>query len=95
MLTKTTKEDIELYVEMVNDLVEDSQPKDIMIKNKPAIIAIVAYACMEDIDLDGLFDELLLNFTFSEDQKENYIYVREKLRGRAYEFNANHILPKK
>ena len=77
----TTKEDIELYAEMANDLVEDSQAKDIMIKNKPAIIAIVAYACMEDIDLDGLFDELLLNFKFSEDQKENYIYVREKLRG--------------
>ena len=76
-----TKEDVELYTEMANDLADDSQNKDIMIKNKPSIIAIVAYACMEDIDLDGCFNDLLLNFAFSKDQKENYIYVREKLKG--------------
>ncbi len=73
------KEDIELYEEIIEDLADNKQIKEIVVKNKPSVIAVVAYACMKDIDLDGCITEFLSEINFTESQKENYVCMREKL----------------
>ena len=77
--TEINNEDIELYSEMVEDLADNAQVKNIVLKNKPSVIAIIAYACMKDIDLDGWFNEFLLKIEFSQNQKENYMYMKQNL----------------
>lgn len=72
------EEDISLYEEMVNDLV-NPESKAIVLKNKPSVISIVAYACMEDVDLDTWLTEYLSNAEFSENQKDNYLQMRDNL----------------
>ena len=73
------KEDVELYTEILKDLGDNIKIKDIILKDKPSILAIVAYACTKDIDLDNLFEEIVSKINFSQDQKEKYIYMKEKL----------------
>lgn len=73
------KEDIELYEEIIEDLADDKQIKEIVVKNKPSVIAVVAYACIKDIDLDGCITEFLSEISFTENQKENYVCMKEKL----------------
>lgn len=73
------EEDIELYKEMVKDLTNGNQIKNIALKNIPSVISIVAYACMNDVDLDGWIDGCILETSFTEDQKENYLNMKEKL----------------
>lgn len=77
--TEINNEDIELYSEMVEDLADNAQVKNIVLKNKPSVIAIIAYACMKDMDLDGWFNEFLLKIEFSQNQKENYMYMKQNL----------------
>lgn len=77
--TEIYNEDIELYLEMVEDLADDTQVKNIVLKNKPSVIAIIAYACMKDMDLDEWFNEFLLKIELSQNQKENYMYMKQKL----------------
>ena len=73
------EEDIELYAEMLTDLVEDDKMKNVVIKNKPSVIAIVAIACAKDIDLDGRMSSLIGGMNFSENQVENYLMMMERL----------------
>lgn len=73
------EEDIELYTEMLTDLVDDNYIKGVVIKNKPSIISIVAFACINDVDLDGYMASLIDGMDFSENQKENYLIMREKV----------------
>lgn len=76
--SEISKEDIELYSEIVDDLVDDGNIV-LMAQNRQSIIAVVAYACMNDMDLDGCFNEVLSSTEFSQDQVENYICVKKKL----------------
>ena len=71
------EDDLELYEEITEDLTENI--KDILVKNKPSIVGVVAYACINDIDLDGWLENTMSTMSFSANQKENYINVREKL----------------
>lgn len=78
-------DDIEFYEKMIMDLVDDEQIKDIVIKNKPSVIAIVAFACIQDIDLDGCIEEILSEINSAKDQKENYVCMREKMENNFME----------
>lgn len=77
------EQDIDLYENIAEDLINTAEIKNIAIKNKPSIIAIIAYACMADIDLDEWLDECLSKMEFSDNQKENYINMKEELQKEA------------
>ena len=48
--------------------------------NRPSLIALVAYACEEDLDLDDWIIEFFTtNVTYQLNQKENYTYMKEHL----------------
>lgn len=48
--------------------------------NRPSLIALVAYACEEDLDLDNWIIEFFAtNVTYKLNQKENYTYMKEHL----------------
>lgn len=76
------KEDIELYEEIMEDLIDDGETKNVVIRNKPSIIATIAFACMHDIDLDGYITKLLSEINLTEDQRKNYICIREKVENK-------------
>ena len=46
------EEDIELYTELAEDLTNGNKTKDIAIKNKQSVLAIVAYGCINDIEFE-------------------------------------------
>ena len=75
--TEIVEEDIEFYAEMLTDLVDDDC-KGVAIKNKPSVLATIAYACANDIDLDGCMASLLDGIN-SENQKDNYLIMKERL----------------
>ena len=73
------EEDIELYQEMLDDLTGDFNDKLLLLNNKPSLIGVVAYSCLCDIDLDDKIYECLFELRPCESQKENYIYMKERL----------------
>lgn len=73
------EEDIELYTEIAKGLTDDIPEKTVATKNKSSVIGIVAYACTKDIDLDGYMNKLLSETELSTNQKDNFIYMKEKL----------------
>ena len=73
------KEDVELYTDMADYLIKGYSERDTFIKNKPSIIATIAYACQTDIDLDCYMTKLLSETEFSKDHKINYINMKKKL----------------
>ena len=73
-----SNEDLELYTEIAGDLTEDKN-KNIAAKNKQSVTAIIAYACVNDIDLDDYIGDILSATEFSDNQTENYIYMKERL----------------
>ena len=73
------EEDVELYTKIAEDLTNCGETKDVAIKNKQSITAIVAFACINDIDFEEWFSEQLLKFELSEDQKTNYTHMKERL----------------
>lgn len=72
-----SEEDVELYKEISNGLADDTT-RNVFIKHKPSVIAIIAYSCINDFDLDDIFKEILSG-KFSKDQKENYLHMKERL----------------
>ena len=79
--TEIVTEDIELYSEMLADLIDGSNVRDVAIKNKPSVISVIAFACANDIDLDGCMVPLISEMNFSENQEDNYIIMKERLGG--------------
>ena len=75
-----TEEDIELYSDMLDDLTieVDNNTKLLDEHNRPSLIALVGYACENDID-DRLTEWIkrffTTNATYKLNQKENYIYM--------------------
>ena len=72
------EEDLELYIEIAEDLTGGAY-KNIVVKNKPSVIGVVAYACINDIDLDECFEKIMANTEFCESQKDNYACMKEKI----------------
>ena len=71
-------EDICLYEEMLSNLIT-TQIKNIAIKNKPSVIAIIAYACVNDIDLDDCMSSILIETELTNNQKDNYLNMKKRL----------------
>ncbi len=79
---EVNEDDVEFYNEILDDLTlnVDNNSKLLDSLNKPSLLAIVAYSCKKDIDLD----EWIVKFfnchtTFLTNQKENYIDMRNDL----------------
>lgn len=78
---EVAEEDIDFYNAVLVDLTSNITNKRLLsIKNMPSLIAIVAFACKNDIDLDGwIKDYFDKNTDFFSEQTENYIYMKEDL----------------
>lgn len=77
-----TQEDIDFYDVVLEDLTlnVDNNTKLLDKKNKPSLLALTAYACENDIDLDSwIRDFFSANSTYKLNQKENYIHMKENL----------------
>lgn len=74
-----TKEDVELYEEILSDLTEGKQLNEIVVKNKPAVISLIAFSCANDIDLDDCMESIVGNIEFTEDQTENFVRLKRKM----------------
>jgi len=77
-----TREDIMLYNDILDDLAinVDSDSKLLIKCNRETFIAVIAYACIRDIDLDDCFGELFRhNDICMSDLKESYFYMKNVL----------------
>ena len=71
-----TEEDIAFYQDMLDDLTlnVDNSSKLLNKENVHSLLAIIAYSCRNDIDLDDwLVDYFAHNTTYIKNQKQNYI----------------------
>lgn len=70
-----TEEDVEFYSDMLDDLTleVDNDTKLLDEHNRPSLVAIVGYACENDIDLDEWIKQwFATNVTYILNQKDNY-----------------------
>ena len=77
--SEINEEDIELYTEMLTDLIDNTEIKAVALQNKPSVISIIAFACINDIDLDGYITTLLSDTLLSDSQEENYLNMKKRL----------------
>lgn len=73
------EEDVELYAEILEDLTEDFEDRLLLLNNKHALVGIVAYSCLRDIDLDDKIYGILSELNENKSQKENYTCIKEKI----------------
>lgn len=79
----TTEEDVELYSDMLDDLTlnVDNDTKLLDEHNRPSLIALVGYACENDIDLDDWIKQwFTANVTYILNQKQNYLQMVKSLQ---------------
>lgn len=79
---KIIESDIELYNDVLNDYIVnvDNSSKLLNPQNKLSLIAIVAYSFEIDVDLkDWIIDYFGRNDSYIDDQKENYVHMRNDL----------------
>lgn len=72
----STEEDVNFYQDMLEDLTlnVDNNSKLLDNENMPSLLAVIAYSCRNDIDLDDwLVDYFAHNTTYIKNQKQNYI----------------------
>lgn len=77
-----TKEDIELYKDMLDDFAEEMDKNNELLNkgNQLSLIGIIAYSFEHDIDLDNwIVDFCGRNDSYIEDQTENFRFMREDL----------------
>lgn len=77
-----TDDDLEFYKEMLEDLTVNVDCKSNLLfkENIPSLMAITAYACIHDIDLDKwIVSYFERNKEYADNQKENYIHMKEDL----------------
>lgn len=71
-----TEEDIDDYFDMLDSYKVDKKSKLFSWKNEPSLIAIIAYSCVNDLNLDDWIIEFFKNNeTFMSDQKQNYLHM--------------------
>lgn len=78
----TTEEDVIFYQDMLDDLTlnVDNNSKLLNEENLPSLLAIIAYSCRNDIDLDDWFIEYFnTNNTYIKDQKANFLHIKQDL----------------
>ena len=76
------QEDIDFYNDILNDLTlnVDNNTQLLEEHNIPSLLAIVAYSCKEDINIDDWFvDFFKNNNTYIRNQKENYLKMKTSL----------------
>ena len=77
---EVTDEDVKFYSDVLDDLIVeiDNNSKLLEEHNRPSLIALIAYACENEVDdilkdwIKYYFDE---NKTYMANQKENYTYM--------------------
>lgn len=77
-----TKEDIELYKDMLDDFAEEMDKNNELLNkgNQLSLIGIIAYSFEHDIDLDNwIVDFCGRNDSYIKDQTENFRFMREDL----------------
>ena len=80
--SETTQEAIDFYNDILNDLTlnVDNNTQLLEEHNIPSLLAIVAYCCKEDINIDDWFvDFFEKNNTYIRNQKENYLKMKTSL----------------
>ena len=78
-----TDEDVDFYSEMLDDLTleVDNNTKLLDEHNRTSLIALVAYACENDIDLDEWVKQwFAMNTTYILNQRDNYLHMRKNLQ---------------
>lgn len=78
----TIQEDIDFYNDILNDLTlnVDNNTQLLEEHNIPSLLAIVAYSCKEDINIDDWFVDFFgKNNTYIRNQKENYLKMKTNL----------------
>lgn len=77
-----TEEDMKLYSDILDGLTleVDNNTKLLNEDNRPSLLALVGYACKNDIDLDEWIKQwFLANTTYSLDQQKNYEIMKDDL----------------
>ena len=78
----TTEEDVELYSDMLDDLTieVDNDTKLLDEHNRPSLLALVGYACENDIDLDEWIKQwFVANTMYVLNQKRNFEIMRDSI----------------
>lgn len=79
----TTEEDVELYSDMLDDLTleVDNDTKLLDEHNRPSLLALVGYACENDIDLDEWIKQwFVANTMYVLNQKRNFEIMRDSIK---------------
>lgn len=78
-----TKEDVTLYSDMLDDLTleVDNNTKLLDRRNRPSLVALVGYACQNDIDLDEWIKQwFAANTIYILNQKKNFEIMRDSIK---------------
>lgn len=84
----TTNEDVELYSEILDDITleVDNDTKLLDEHNRPSLVALVGYACQNDIDdklVDWIKSFFVNNAMYILNQRENFTYMKNSLQKMA------------
>ena len=83
-----TDEDVEFYSEMLDDITleVDNNTKLLDEHNRPSLVALVGYACQNEIDdklVDWIKSFFVNNAMYILNQRENFIYMKNSLQKMA------------
>ena len=83
-----TDEDVEFYSEILDDITleVDNDTKLLDEHNRPSLVALVGYACQNDIDdklVEWIKEFFVKNFTYKLNQRENFVYMKNSLQKMA------------
>ena len=83
-----TDEDVEFYSEMLDDITleVDNDTKLLDEHNRPSLVALVGYACQNEIDdklVEWIKSFFVNNAMYILNQKENFIYMKKSLQNMA------------
>nr|WP_024835477.1 DUF262 domain-containing protein [Clostridium sp. 12(A)] len=74
--SEVLEEDIDDYYDMLDSYKLDKKSALLSWKNEPSLIAIIAYSCVNDVNLDDwIIEYFKKNETFMSDQKQNYLHM--------------------
>ncbi len=77
-----TQEDIEFFRDMLSDFIKKASRGSRLFDkyNQPSLVAVIAYACKNDIKLDNwIMDFFVGNETYIRNQEENYLFMKYDL----------------
>ena len=78
-----TEEDVEFYSDMLDDLTleVDNDTKLLDEHNRPSLLALIGYACENDIDLDDWIKQwFMANTVYVLNQKRNFEIMRDSIK---------------